>query len=345
MNDRIAWGGFCIKLQFICKQCGRAYYADQNQAERTKYCSDACFRKSKDKRIEYACDYCGKIFLASRRKYLDKCNGLRNGIYCSSQCAKDVQKPLFEEISNEFEKHGYELLSDCYESAKTKLEYICPKHREFGSQFITYNNLRNGCGCRYCGREAQSSKRRLSFRDAKEIFAMHNMTLLDQEYINSSQPLKYICNAHPEYGIQYMTTGNARRQHCPHCNVIKGEDRIAKYLLLHDIEFRQQVKYDSLIGLGGGKLSYDFYLPTYNLLIEYQGEFHDGTSGIQTQHEFKKQVEHDKRKREYAKNHNINLLEIWYYDFSRIEEILDTQLNNSIINLRDCDGAYSNICA
>lgn len=39
------------------------------------------------------------------------------------------------------------------------------------------------------------------------------------------------------------------------------------------------------------------------------------------------QDEHDKRKRNYAKEHNINLLEIWYYDMDNIEEILIKELN------------------
>jgi len=81
-----------------------------------------------------------------------------------------------------------------------------------------------------------------------------------------------------------------------------------------------------LIGVGGGNLSYDFYLPNYNLLIEYQGEFHDGTAIQQSKEKFKKQLEHDKRKREYADNHNINLLEIWYWDFDNIEKILKREL-------------------
>ena len=41
-----------------------------------------------------------------------------------------------------------------------------------------------------------------------------------------------------------------------------------------------------------------------------------------TENDFDKQLEHDKRKREYAKSHNINLLEIWYFSFNDIDEIL-----------------------
>ena len=77
-------------------------------------------------------------------------------------------------------------------------------------------------------------------------------------------------------------------------------------------------------------LSYDFYLQQYNLLIEFQGKQHEQPieyfGGEKT---FKKQQEHDKRKREYAKQNNINLLEIWYYDFDNITEILNKELGLS----------------
>ena len=39
------------------------------------------------------------------------------------------------------------------------------------------------------------------------------------------------------------------------------------------------------------------------------------------------QKEHDKRKRNYAKDNNIKLLEIWYWDFNNIENILIKELN------------------
>ena len=45
--------------------------------------------------------------------------------------------------------------------------------------------------------------------------------------------------------------------------------------------------------------------------------------------QFKIQQEHDKRKKEYAKLHNIKLLEIWYYDFDNITEILNKELGLS----------------
>jgi len=89
-----------------------------------------------------------------------------------------------------------------------------------------------------------------------------------------------------------------------------------------------QMKYNGLIGLGNGLLSYDFYIPKLNLLIEFQGEQHERyIKGFHKSYEdFLKQQEHDKRKKEYAIINKYNFLEIWYYDFDRIEEILDRDI-------------------
>ena len=94
-----------------------------------------------------------------------------------------------------------------------------------------------------------------------------------------------------------------------------------------------QHKYDNLRGVNNGLLSYDFYLEQYNLLIEYQGQYHDGTARNQTKEQFEIQQEHDRRKKEYTKSHNIELLEIWYWDFDNIETILNNKLNNERENI------------
>lgn len=315
-----------MKIIKFCHYCGEKYYVDESQKNRSKFCSDNCFRKNRNTQVSYNCEFCGKPFSVIRSKYDKAINGDIH-LYCSSQCAKDVQKPKWEDIVELFEKRGYVLLSREYINAKTKLEYVCPKHEERGLQSITYSNLKNGFGCRFCGFEKMANSKRLPFEKVKEVFARHDMILLEQEYKNSDTPLQYICKRHPEFGIQYMALSNAYKQHCPHCNVIKGEDKIAHYLLEHRIEFIPQKSYDDLQGLGGGKLSYDFYLPNFNLLIEYQGEQHEHPISIfGGEEQFKYQKEHDKRKREYAESHNIELFEIWYYDFSNIELILNNKL-------------------
>ena len=92
----------------------------------------------------------------------------------------------------------------------------------------------------------------------------------------------------------------------------------------NNINYIWQKEFDGLLGINDGLLSYDFYLSDYNLLIEYQGEQHEKYCKAfhKSKKDFEKQIEHDRRKKEYAQIHNIKLLEIWYFDYNNIEKIL-----------------------
>lgn len=116
---------------------------------------------------------------------------------------------------------------------------------------------------------------------------------------------------------------------CPACSMSRGERDIRWFLDRNNIRYISQYSLDDLIGLGGGLLSYDFFLLDYNTLLEFQGEQHErAKSGyFGGEEQFAIQQEHDRRKREYAKQHGFTLLEIWYYDYDRIEEILKEKLN------------------
>lgn len=283
-------------------------------------------RAHRNTRIDYSCDFCGKIVHIRKNKVIERQNGKRKYICCSTECAKNIQKPKGSDIVDLFNEKDYKLVSTEYLNAKHKLEYICSKHSDKGLQTITYGNLKNGYGCKYCGIEKTANARRNDFEKIKQTFALHDMILLPQEYQNSQQLLKYICQHHQNMGIQKMSYANAISNYCPYCNFSKGEKAIQKWLQDNNIAFETQKKYGDLLGIKGHKLSYDFYLPDLNMLIEYQGQYHDGTVPIQTPQAFENQKEHDKRKSNYAKSHGIQLLEIWYHDFSRIPEILQKQL-------------------
>ncbi|RKJ48528.1 hypothetical protein D7X33_33435 [Butyricicoccus sp. 1XD8-22] len=64
-----------------------------------------------------------------------------------------------------------------------------------------------------------------------------------------------------------------------------------------------------------------------SVTIEFQGEFHDGKANEYVRENLEIQKEHDRRKREYAKQNNIELLEIWYWDFDKVEKILAENVN------------------
>lgn len=311
-----------MKYKKECKLCGKEYYVYANQANRSKFCSDTCFRKSKNTLRQYKCDYCHKEFLVRESKLRDRINNSKP-IYCSAQCARDVQKPKWEDIMKLFKDRDYTLISTEYTKAKSKLLYVCNKHIDKGTQSITYGNIRAGFGCKYCGDERTSASKRLSIEEVEDIFARQGLELVEgQSYSNTAQIMAYICPRHREVGVQYMTTSNAYKNGCPHCNASKGERKISNFLNNNNMSYQSQKKFETLRGIKGKPLSYDFFIPEFNLLIEYQGQFHDHTVSLQTEEMFNSQVEHDKRKRKYAKDNNIDLLEIWYTDLNNIEDIL-----------------------
>jgi hypothetical protein len=189
-------------------------------------------------------------------------------------------------------------------------------------------NQRNKSNCPYCSGRYATEKNNLLVDNpilCEEWNYKKNGKNPDEYTPNSYQKVWWKCKKCGYEWPAVIANRNNNNTQCPICSQSKGEDKIKEWLSVNTVDHVPQKTFDGLIGLGNGNLSYDFYLPVYNLLIEYQGEFHDGTASIQTKEGFKIQQEHDKRKKEYAQNNNINLLEIWYWDFDKIEEILEDE--------------------
>ena len=150
-------------------------------------------------------------------------------------------------------------------------------------------------------------------------------------YIRATKKVHVRCN---DCGNDDWITPNKLKsgQQCKFCHETIGEKNIRKYLETNNINFDSQKSFDGLVGVGNKPLTYDFYLPDENILIEFQGEQHEhpvtfgGRSKSEAVSDYVKQQEHDNRKRDYALSHSINLLEIWYYDMDNIEQILNDKL-------------------
>lgn len=189
-------------------------------------------------------------------------------------------------------------------------------------------NLRNGRGCHKCGLKSKTRTTEEFINIMKEV---NPDVEIIGEYVNSYTNILCRCK-NDGYEWNALPTNLLRGTGCPLCSSSKGEKRILKWLNDNNILNISQKEYDGLIGLGGGNLTYDFYLPEYNILIEYQGIQHLepidflGKGKEWAEQQFEKQKEHDRIKREYASNNKITLLEIWYYDFNNIETILNNKL-------------------
>lgn len=109
----------------------------------------------------------------------------------------------------------------------------------------------------------------------------------------------------------------------------KGELLIHKYLMAHNIEFIPEKEFKGMVSKRFKRpLRIDFYLPVYNIAIEFDGEQHFFKSkGFDSKTcTLKSRQANDEAKNEFCRLNNINLIRIPYTDINRITEILDEKL-------------------
>ncbi len=225
-------------------------------------------------------------------------------------------------------------------------DYIIPSNKKHTTRwlcqcdcgnttYVTGSNLKNGkiisCGC--------YKKEKISQKFTKDITGQKFGKLTVIERVENKKGRvcwKCLC----ECGQEVIVSSNSLVRHkTMSCGCLSsfGEYNIKQYFINNKIKFESQKRFDDLLGLGNGLLSYDFYIPQYNLLIEAQGQQHIAPKKLfGGEEQFQKQKEHDKRKREYAKKNGYRLLEIWYYDYNNVNTILDNYLKN--ISQPDCEG-------
>lgn len=113
-------------------------------------------------------------------------------------------------------------------------------------------------------------------------------------------------------------------------NHSSGETIVKHILDKHNIIYKTEYKFENLVGDGGGSLRYDFAIFNKDdliALVEFDGEQHYEEAGSYYNPTGKVQI-HDKRKNDYAKDHNIPLLRIPFNKAPQAEEILIDFLKN-----------------
>ena len=239
---------------------------------------------------------------------------------------KDNETFLMELAENNPNTEALEKYENSHKKIKVKCK-ICG--HEWKSE---PTSLISGNGCKKCAMKYVQNLRIKSHEQFIHEIKEHNPNYKTIEVLTSynkdENPVTcrcLICGCTWDVKAHYLID-KRKATGCPYCNMSKGERTIMNYLEDNDIPYVWQKTYPDLFGTGGGHLSYDFYIPNKNLLIEYQGEFHDGVVPHQTKAEFEYQKEHDMRKKAYAEINHIQLLEIWYKDYSNINEILQTNI-------------------
>lgn len=135
------------------------------------------------------------------------------------ECA-GKQKITIEKVKNEFLDKGYILLESEFINSHVKMKYKCKKHPNKIRE-ISYNNFKQGKGCVDCAKEKRKLKTKEKYFDIKDLFTNRGYRLLTsyEEYENTHQKLKYICNKHPDFGVQFVTYHNflKTKHNCKKC--------------------------------------------------------------------------------------------------------------------------------
>lgn len=210
-----------------------------------------------------------------------------------------------------------------YINAKTKILHKCKKH---GMEFrMDPTHALRGQGCYLCKKEKCTTFQVKDHNTYEyEISNINSNISVVDNYINAATPILHKCKIH-NY-TWYAKPNHILHGHgCPMCASSIGEKSISQTLKRYGVTFEQQKVFNDC--KDKRPLSFDFYLPLYNMCIEYQGEQHyKPIEYFGGEEQFKIQQLHDDIKRDYCKNHGIFLLEISYWEFDNIEQILNKQL-------------------
>ena len=250
-------------------------------------------------------------------------NDLLNGYGCP-KCSGKMKLTHEEFISRMKEINDNIEILGKYVNNNTKIKCKC-KIDEYEWETIP-KNLLKGQGCPKCARNAKKTTEEFK-REMKKI--NENIEILG-EYINDSTKIKVRCKI-DGYEWEVKPNDLLKGIGCPKCNESKGEKRVAKYLDNKNIEYERQYKFDNC--KSKKELPFDFYIPSLNIAIEYDGEYHymiinRGKSDTYERafNRFVGTKVRDTIKTIYCKENNIKLIRIPYWDFDKIEEILEKEL-------------------
>ena len=194
---------------------------------------------------------------------------------------------------------------------------------------LDFNDFQQNGRCRECGNE-----NKIIWTKEKIIDFVENNNYNFIEFINYKSYLSRIkisCGKHGTYEVDFGNFKNGFR--CPYCNMesieSKGEKEVEKILKKFNVKYNKQHTFDDC--KYKKYLPFDFYLPDFNIIIEYDGEYHFEI--IEHFGGFNKFIDtkiRDTIKNIYCKNNNIKLIRIPYWCFNNIEEILSKELKVNV---------------
>lgn len=213
---------------------------------------------------------------------------------------------------------------------KWKCQCSCENHT---IKLVEGRNLRGGktlsCGC--------LQKERTSKANSKDLTGQKFGLLTAKERIVENGITYYLCDCDCGNKNIKVDGRNLGSNHTSSCGCIKskGETAVRKWLDQNNILYEREKTFIDCKG-DNDLLKFDFYLPDYNILIEYDGEQHfilsrwGNTTKEEAVAKLEKQKRYDEIKNQWAKNNNVLLFRITYKDFKIIDKKMEDILNGRI---------------
>lgn len=270
-------------------------------------------------KIKVFCKRCEKYFETTpanclRGKGCPHCKGIR------AHERFKMSNEYFIEKAKKIHGNKYDYSAVNYVNAHTKVKIFCKTCQKYFE--CEPANHYHKKGCPICARKRAGQKLALTadeFLTKLKKISGKRYEILNNSYCNRHTKVKVLCNKCKK--IFESLPGNLLSGHgCPYCKQSKGELSIQSYLNTKHITYIVQYRFKDC--KDKRPLPFDFYLPERNLCIEFQGAQHYKTGkrfftirekGKEVAEEkFKLQKKHDRIKKKYCKNNNINFLEIKY---------------------------------
>jgi len=224
---------------------------------------------------------------------------------CNGGVLLDKEKFLLKAKEVFLDKYDYSKVD--YKNSICKIEILCLEH---GSFFIRPANHLQGQGCSKCSGNFKKDSKEFVEKSTR----IHNFKYDYSKvfYTNNRSPVTIICPKHGEF--KQIPKEHQKGRGCKFCKSSLGESRIESLLLDLGVEFEREKKFEDCVGKKK-KLPFDFFLPGYNICVEFDGKLHfENVFGEKTLEDCRR---NDEIKESFCSESQIRLVRISYLTESR----------------------------
>lgn len=266
-------------------------------------------------------------------------NQLRQGTICP-ECGKRLKGRHFllskEEVKQIVASKNNNILINPDDYINCNIKNLKIKCGSCGNIFLSsLSSIQNGGGhCKECALKQQSKTARLKIEDVILAATIDGVCYIvnPQDYINAyTRNLFFHCISCGEIFSQSLGHYKDGDRRCSKCisKISVGENKIMNILDKNNINFISQKRFNKC--RDKKPLPFDFFLPDFNICIEFDGFHHYKENSRYSRNHVEKTQKHDRIKDDFCKINGINLIRIPYWEFKNIENILINSLKINII--------------